>query len=106
MRTFPRSLAAFRQLIEQRCEQLRSRPFRELQGLAKVPPEDVTVGSRQATIHTIVEARSDGSLRVVLQGLMKPRLLPFGSHVAVDGFYKNPDGSVASMSDTDFYEFS
>ena len=54
---------------------------------------------------TVVERWHDGTLRVVLHGSMKPRLLPVGHHVAMDGFYKHLDGSVTPMSDKEFNEF-
>lgn len=106
MRTFPRSLAAFRKLVEQRGQELRSQTFSDLKKLVDAPAENVKIGTRHAMIYTIVEARSNGSIRVVLQGLMKPRLVSFGSHVAVDGFYKNADESVEPMPDGELYEFS
>lgn len=59
--------------------------------------------SRPATIATIVEAMPDNSLRVVLQGFMSARLL--GEHVALEGFYKYPNGAVQPMSDDEFHDF-
>ena len=107
MRTFPRSLATFRELVNQRGDRLRSLTFAELEDLARVPSsESINVESRAATISTIIQHREDGSLRVVLQGFMKLRWLPFGKHVAVDGFYKHPGGAVTPMPDREFYEFS
>ena len=103
VRTFPRSLDNFRQLVNARGAELRRRPYRELQLLTNAPVEDVTVDSRPATIATIVEAMPDNSLRVVLQGFMGARLL--GKHVALDGFYKYPDGAVKPMSDDEFHGF-
>ena len=103
MRTLPRSLDKFRQLVNARGSELRRRPYRELQSLTDTPPEDVTVDSRPSTIATIVEAMPDNSLRVVLQGFMSARLL--GKHVALDGFYKYPDGAVKSMSNAEFHGF-
>ncbi len=52
----------------------------------------------------IVQPKPDGSLRVVIQGSMKARFVP-GKHVALDGFYKHPDGTVSTMPDEEFYEF-
>ena len=109
MRTFPRALATFQQLVNERGERLRGVSFAELERLARPPTgpigENLTVDSREATIVTVVEHWPDGSLRVVLHGSMKPRLLPFGHHVAMDGFYKHPDGSVTRMSDEEFNAF-
>jgi hypothetical protein len=66
--------------------------------------ENLTVESRPATIGIIVlPLPSSGGIRVVVQGFMKARLI--GKHVALDGFYKNPDESVAAMPDEEFWEF-
>ena len=62
--------------------------------------------ARPAEISTIVEPMPCGRLRIVLQGSMKPRFLPFGRHMAVAGFYKSRDGSVGDLSDSDLYEFA
>ena len=103
MRTFPRSLDDFRQLVNARGSELRRRPYHELQSLTDAPVEDVTVNSRPATIATIVEVMPDNSVRVVLQGFMSAQFL--GKHVALDGFYKYPDGAVKPMSDDEFHDF-
>ena len=109
MRTFPRALATFQQLVNERGERLRGLSFAELERLARPPMgpigEKLTVDSRQATIATVVERWHDGTLRVVLHGSMKPRFLPVGHHVAMDGFYKHLDGSVTPMSDKEFNDF-
>jgi len=34
----------------------------------------------------------------------KARFIP-GKHVALDGFYKRPDGTVSTMPNDEFYEF-
>jgi len=67
--------------------------------------ENLTVDSRQASVSTVVERWPDGALRVVLRGLVKPRFFLFGHLVAMDGFYKHPDGSVTPMSDREFNDF-
>jgi hypothetical protein len=109
MRTFPRALATFQQLVNERGEHLRGLSFAELERLARPPMgpigENLTVDSRQATIATVVERWHDGTIRVVLHGSMKPRFLPVGHHVAMDGFYKHLDGSVTPMSDKEFNDF-
>ena len=109
MHTLPRALATFQQLVNERGERLRRLSFAELERLARPPMgligETLTVESRQATIATVVEPWHDGTLRVVLHGSMKPRFLPFGHQVAMDGFYKHPDGSVTRMSDREFNAF-
>ena len=103
MRTFPRALDNFRQLVNARGSELRRRSYGELQLMTDAPVEDVTVDARTATITTIVEAMPDSSLRVVLQGFMDARLV--GKHVAMDGFYKYPNGAVKPLSDDEFHDF-
>jgi len=104
MRTFPKSLATFRKLVEERGELLRKLPLEELRRLGAEPREHLTVESRPATIGIIVQARPNGSIRVVIQGFMKARFVP-GAHVALDGFYKHPDGTVTAMPDEEFNQF-
>jgi hypothetical protein len=103
MRTFPKSLATLRKIVEERGERLRKLTQEELKTIGAAPLEQLTVESRPATIGVIVEPKSDGSLRVVIQGFMKARL--FGSNVALDGFYKHADGGISTMPDDEFYEF-
>jgi hypothetical protein len=45
-----------------------------------------------------------GTLQVVIEGFMNARLIP-GKHVALDGFYKHPDGTVSRMLGKEFHEF-
>jgi hypothetical protein len=109
MRTFPKSLAAFRKIVNERGERLRGLKFEELRQLIKplsdCPVEHLTIDSRPATIAIIVEPRPDGTLRVVVQGFMKARFVPLVKHVALDGFYKHSDEAVAPMPAMEFYEF-
>jgi hypothetical protein len=104
MRTFPKSLATFRQIVDESGERLRKFTFEDLGRLMTAPMEHITVESCPATISIIVQANADGSLRVVVQGFMKARFVP-GSHVALDGFYKHQDQSLTPMPDEEFYEF-
>ncbi len=104
MRTFPKSLATFRKIVDERGQSLRKLSFEELERLTAEPTEHLTVESRAATISIITEPMPDGSLRVVVQGFMEARLLP-GKNVAMDGFYKHADGAVTPMPDDEFYEF-
>ncbi len=62
------------------------------------------IDSRPATISVIVQPREDGSVRVVIQGFIKSRFLPW-KDVAIDGFYKYPDGTVTPMSADEFYDY-
>ena len=76
MRTLPRALGTFRDLIEKRVAALRDFSFDELQDLASTPTETLSVEGRSAEVFTIVEPMPCGRLRVVLQGSMKTRFLP------------------------------
>jgi hypothetical protein len=104
MRTFPKSLATFRKIVDERGERLRKLTQEELKKIGAEPLEELIVESRPATIGIIVQPKPDGSLRVVIQGFMKVRFVP-GKHVALDGFYKHLDGTVSTMPDEEFYEF-
>lgn len=104
MRTFPKSLATFREIVNERGQRLRKLTQEELRKIGAAPLERLTVERRPATIGVIVQPKSDGSLRVVIQGFMKARFVP-GKHVALDGFYKHQDGTVSAMPDEEFYEF-
>lgn len=104
MRTFPRELAAFREIVDARGAALRQSTFEVLEGLKATPVEHLKVEARAATIGIIVQRVDGGRLRVVVQGFMDNRFFP-GQSVALDGFYKNSDGSVAPMPDKEFYEF-
>jgi len=109
MRTFPKSLAVLRRIVNERGEKLRQLDYVELRKRPK-PLEDgevehLTVDSRPATIGIIVEPKPDGALRVVVQGFMNARFVPLLKHVALDGFYKHPNQSVTQMPDAEFYEF-
>jgi len=103
MRTFPRSLATFRKIVDERGERLRKLSLEELKNLGGAI-EEIVVESRPATIGIIVQSKPDGSLRIVVQGFMKWRFFG-GKHVALDGFYKHPDGTVSAMPDGEFYKF-
>jgi len=105
MRTFPKSLAAFREIVNKRGGELRKLPYQELLQHRDSPIETLSVESRPSTIGIIVEEQSNGAIRVVVQGFMKARVIPSASNVALDGFYKFPDGTIAPMPSDEFYEF-
>jgi len=103
MGTFPKLLEKFRDIVNKRGEGLRKMSFEELKQLGDSPIEHLDVDSRPATIGIIVQSLPSGGIRVVVQGFMRARIL--GKHVALDGFYKYPDETVAPMPDGEFYEF-
>jgi len=103
MRTFPKALSKFRDIVNQRGQRLRKLPFEELKQLGDTPIEHLTVESRPATIGIIVQPLPSGGIRVVVQGFMKAKLL--GENVALDGFHKYSDETVAPMPAEEFYRF-
>jgi hypothetical protein len=105
MRAIPRSLATFRDMVNARGCKLRDLSWQEIEQLNDSLIEELVVDSRPATIATIVQPMPDASLRVVIQGFMNARLFPLFKHVALDGFYKQPDGTVKPMLDDEFYDF-
>lgn len=96
-------------MVNERGQKLRELKFEELRQLVKPledgPVEHLMVDSRPATIGVIVEPKTDGTLRVVVQGFMKARYVPLLKHVALDGFYKQPNETVTPMPSAEFYEF-
>jgi hypothetical protein len=105
MKTIPRSLETFREIVNARGHELRALSYREIEQLHDSPIENLIVDSRPATIATIVQSMPDASVRVVLQGFMNARLFPLLKHVALDGFYKYPDGTVKPIPGDEFYDF-
>jgi hypothetical protein len=103
MRTFPKALSTFRDIVNERGGRLRKLPFEELARLGETPIEHLSVESRPATIRIIVQPLPGGGIRVIVQGFMKAKLL--GQNVALHGFCKYPDGTVTPMSNEEFYEF-
>ncbi len=103
MRVFPKALSKFRDIVNDRGERLRKLPFEELKRRGETAIEHLTVESRPATIGIIVQPLPTGGIRVVVQGFLRAKLI--GQHVALDGFYKYSDETVAPMPEEDFYDF-
>jgi hypothetical protein len=101
---FLRAVKEFREIVNSRGERLRRLSIDELLDLSDLPTEHLRVRSRSATISIIVEPQPNGSMRVVVQGFMNHLLFPSMS-VALDGFFKHPDGSVSPMPEGDFYSY-
>ena len=53
---------------------------------------------------TIVLPQDNGTLQVVVRGVLQHRFMP-GYSLAMDGFYKHPDGTVSPMRDKELYAF-
>jgi hypothetical protein len=103
MRTFPKELSKFQDMVNERGAALRKLTVEELKPMGSLPIEHVMVKERRATIGIIVQPVQRGGIRVVVQGFMKAKLL--GQNVALDGFYKYPDGTVAPMPDEELCWF-
>ena len=91
-------------MVKQRGSRLRQLPFEELKQLATRPVEHVTVESRKAKIGIIVLPSPSGGIQVVVQGFLDHHFMP-GKSVALDGFYKYPDETVAEMTAEEFWGF-
>jgi hypothetical protein len=105
MRTFPRELETFRKMIEERGQKLRLRSFAELKEMGNAPLEELMVNDRKATIGTIVLTLPSGGIQLVLQGFMDGKWFRWIKNVALDGFYKYPDETIAEMKPEEFYSF-
>jgi hypothetical protein len=81
VRTFPKALAAFRKIVEERGKSLRQMRFSELSQLNGAG-EHLIVESRPATIGIIVLPLPSGGLQVVVQGFLEHRFMP-GKSVAM-----------------------
>lgn len=101
MRTIPKELAKFREIVEERGKQLRALSYNNIASLS-LAPEHLMVGTRKATVSFIVESVEDG-LRVVVQGFLDAKWI--GQNVALDGFYIHRDGSIHPMADEEFFRY-
>jgi hypothetical protein len=104
VRTFPKELSALRTIVNERGVRLRQLPFAELKQLANPSPENLAIGSRKATIATMVLPLPNDGVRVVIRGFLAHRLMP-GKSVALDGFCKYPDETVSEMKPEEFWDF-
>jgi hypothetical protein len=96
----------FLQMALDRGRQLRQLPFSRLAEMTNEASEKVTLGGRKGTFSVIVEPCEDGRLLVVVQGFLRWwSWLPKLESVALDGFFKHPDGSITEMQDSDFYGY-
>ena len=97
------SIAQFQRLADERCARLAKLTFAEL-NTHPVDAETIKLGGRTGSLTTHVEHRPDGSLRVVVHGLLRFTWIPFMNSVAVQGFYKHPDGSISAIPDEESNE--
>jgi len=98
------ALRSFRHIVNERGENLRKLPFQRLKQLDQ-PTERFTVGNRKARLSIIVNQLPSGGILVVVQGFLKKRFFPMASDVALDGFYKYADETMAPMTREDMYSF-
>ena len=91
----------FRELVNKRGDELRKLEFAKLTQLVRHSAEQITIGNRKATIALIVQPQLSGGILVVVQGFMAGKFLRFVKDVALDGFYKYSDETMAPMSDED-----
>jgi hypothetical protein len=97
----------FRKLVNERGRSLRSKSRAELLDLQDCPTERVEMNGQAGTIDLIVEEGPEGSLRIVVQGLLDTKWFPrIGvKHVALDGFRMDSDRILSALRDEEFYEF-
>lgn len=94
----------FQDIVNERGDGLRKLPFQQLKQLVE-PAELITVGNRKGKASIIVNQLPSGGILVVVQGFLKQRFLPMVWSVALDGFYKYPDETMAPMTREDMYSF-
>lgn len=97
---------ALKKLVDARGHELRALPYERLLAMEH-PREGVDINGRRGTIAVIVEPCSGDRVRIVVQGFLDWSLLGVVvfSQVALDGFYKHRDNSVAPMEDKEFYGY-
>ena len=104
MRTFPKALAPFRELVRRRANEIKVLTWQQIVELPKDQTEDVMVGKHRGAISIIVECETE-RLRVVIQGFLKHRFLP-GSSIAMEGFVKERNDNVIPMTDDELVDYA
>ena len=97
----------FRQLVNERGQELRSKSRADLLALDDCQTEKVEIDGQLGTIDLIVEEEVEGSLRVIVQGFIETKRFPRlrVKNVALDGFRMKVDGTLSPLGDKEFYEF-
>ena len=98
------SLRTFRRIVNERGQSLRKLPFQRLEELEE-RTESFMLGKRKAKVAIIVNHLPSGGVLVIVQGLLKKRFIPMVLDVAVDGFYKYPNETMAPMTDEDKWDY-
>ena len=97
-------------MVNDRGSRLRALAYEDLRGIAVpenagyIDTEHVVVEGRRGEISIYVREQKE-TVRVVLQGFLAFRLFRFMKTVALDGFYKSPDGTMSPLTQEDLYEF-
>lgn len=94
----------FQDIVNERGDSLRKLPFQHLKQLVE-PTKLITVGNRKGKVSIIVNELPSGGILVVVQGFLKQRFLPMVWSVALDGFYKYPDETMAPMTREDIWAY-
>jgi hypothetical protein len=87
-------------MVDEQGRMLRALSYAELEHLAE-PMRHFQIERRNARIASIAE-RAGAEVRVVVQGLVKALI---GYHVALDGFYKDPEGRMRDMPEDEFRNY-
>ena len=107
MGSYKEELARFKAMVRERGEKLRSMSLSELEQAGEQPAERIALGTRTGSIAIIVERPifpKHEARRVVVQGFMDHRMMP-GKSVALDGFYKYPDGTTEAMQSRELWNY-
>ena len=91
------------ELVAERVERLKSRPFVELAALPPYRVERVRLGNAQITLTTWKDASDSGDLRIVVQGY-RHVLVGIGMMTA-KGFMISSGGSVRELSRSEILEY-
>jgi hypothetical protein len=96
----------FRREVEERGAALRRLSSAELLARARTPTDTARFGWSTGTISLIIDEPSPRGVRVIVQGFLRfPSWSPY-ARVALDGFYKLTDGTLAEVPDEELGDFS
>ena len=94
---------AARHQIDIRLERLRSRSYADLLTLPPFSLEEIAFGAEVWSVTTYRNLEKN-AVRIVVQiGSPQPKFMLL--HVQADGFRMKPDGALASLSESELYEY-
>ena len=100
------TISRLQSVVSERGESLRALSVAELLRRANTPTETFRLGWSTATIDLVIEQRTPGQVRVIIQGFLRfPSWSPL-ARVALDGFYKRVDGALEPVPEDELNEFS